>query len=365
MGAAGIKNDKLFEVLAKDIRQEVHGDYFLADMIRKGIAYHIGYLPASIRVRIETLFQEGHITIMFCTSTLLEGVNLPADNLFITDNKIFRSEMEPVDFRNLIGRVGRISFNLFGNVYFVTDEAETVKADDYVRMLQNKVPEQALSITTNPKVLRKVEKQYVADILKSGSSIIPQRVNANGEPLQSEESYIMMRKFRLILQKDIVEDRDTLVHREFKQFLTDEDEIKIRETFKNAETVPDEDINTSVDQTKSLIMAIEKDNLHYPEVQNGFFKHDAGLDFLDDLSRVFRWDLYESSTLGKPSLRSWYAVILSQWMEGNGLNYIMRKAMEHRKKNPQDFWINRYTRGVYDDTSLIHRNIVFADTLEL
>ncbi len=174
-------------------------------------------------------------------------------------------------------------------MYFVTDEAETVKADDYVRMLQNKVPEQALSITTNPKVLRKVEKQYVADILKSGSSIIPQRVNANGEPLQSEESYIMMRKFRLILQKDIVEDRDTLVHREFKQFLTDEDEIKIRETFKNAETVPDEDINTSVDQTKSLIMAIEKDNLHYPEVQNGFFKHDAGLDFLDDLSRVFRW----------------------------------------------------------------------------
>ena len=128
-----------------------------------------------------------------------------------------------------------------------------------------------------------------------------------------------------------------VVHREFKQFLTDEDEIKIRETFKNAETVPDEDINTSVDQTKSLIMAIEKDNLHYPEVQNGFFKHDAVLDFLDDLSRVFRWDLYESSTLGKPSLRSWYAVILSQWMEGNGLNYIMRKAMEHRKKNPQDF----------------------------
>ena len=87
LGDAGIKNDPVLETLAKDIRQEVHGDYFLADMIRKGIAYHIGYLPASIRARIETLFQEGHITIMFCTSTLLEGVNLPADNLFITDNK--------------------------------------------------------------------------------------------------------------------------------------------------------------------------------------------------------------------------------------------------------------------------------------
>ena len=353
LGDAGIKNDELLNVLARDIRQEVHGDYFLADMIRKGIAYHIGYLPASIRARIETLFQDGHITIMFCTSTLLEGVNLPADNLFITDNKIFRSEMEPVDFRNLIGRVGRISFNLYGNVYFVSDEAETVKSDDYVRMLQDKVPEQVLSIATNPKVLKKVEKQYVADILKSGSSVIPQRKNANGDPLQSEESYIMMRKFGLILQRDIVEDRDTLVRREFKQFLTDEDEIKIRETFKNAETVPDDDINTSVDQTKRLIMAIKKDDLHYPEVQNGFFKHDVVLEFLDDLSRVFQWDIYESSTLGKASLRTWYAVILSQWMEGNGLNYIMRKALEHWQKNPDDFWIK------------IHRNIVFADTLEV
>ena len=365
LGDAGIKNDELLNVLARDIRQEVHGDYFLADMIRKGIAYHIGYLPASIRARIETLFQDGHITIMFCTSTLLEGVNLPADNLFITDNKIFRSEMEPVDFRNLIGRVGRISFNLYGNVYFVSDEAETVKSDDYVRMLQDKVPEQVLSIATNPKVLKKVEKQYVADILKSGSSVIPQRKNANGDPLQSEESYIMMRKFGLILQRDIVEDRDTLVRREFKQFLTDEDEIKIRETFKNAETVPDDDINTSVDQTKRLIMAIKKDDLHYPEVQNGFFKHDVVLEFLDDLSRVFQWDIYESSTLGKASLRTWYAVILSQWMEGNGLNYIMRKALEHWQKNPDDFWINKYTKSVYDDTSLIHRNIVFADTLEV
>lgn len=281
------------------------------------------------------------------------------------DNKIFRSEMEPVDFRNLIGRVGRISFNLYGNVYFVTDEVETVKSDDYVRMLQDKVPEQVLSIATNPKVLKKVEKQYVADILKSGSSVIPQRVNANGDPLQSEESYIMMRKFGLILQKDIVEDRDTLVRREFKEFLTDEDEIKIRETFKNAETIPDDDINTSVDQTKRLIMAIKNDDLHYPEVQNGFFKHDVVLSFLDDLSRVFQWDIYESSTLGKASLRSWYAVILCQWMEGNGLNYIMKEALKHRKKNPQDFWINRYTKGVYDDTSLIHRNIVFADTLEV
>ena len=365
IGDAGVKNDPVLETLAKDIRQEVHGDYFLAEMIRKGIAYHIGYLPASIRARIETLFQEGHITIMFCTNTLLEGVNLPADNLFITDNKIFRSEMEPVDFRNLIGRVGRISFNLFGNVYFVSEETEKVESDDYVRMLQEKVPEQVLSITTDPKVLKKVEKKYVADILKSGSSVIPQRVNEEGKALQSEESYIMMRKFGLILLRDIVEDKDTLVRREFKQFLTDEDERNIRAKFKNTETVPDDDINTSVDQTKRLIIAIKRDNLRYPDVKDGFFKHDVVLAFLRKLSDVFQWRIYESSTLGKDTLLSWYAVILCEWMEGNGLNYIMRAALKHHREHPENFWINNYTRDVYNDNDKIHRNIVFADTLEV
>lgn len=72
-----------------------------------------------------------------------------------------------------------------------------------------------------------------------------------------EKSYIMMRKFGLILLRDIVEDKDTLVRCEFKPFLTDVDEKNIRDRFKNTETIPDDDINTSVDQTKRLIMAIK------------------------------------------------------------------------------------------------------------
>ena len=72
-----------------------------------------------------------------------------------------------------------------------------------------------------------------------------------------KKSYIMMRKFGLILLSDIVEDKDTLVRCEFKPFLTDVDEKNIRDRFKNTETIPDDDINTSVDQTKRLIMAIK------------------------------------------------------------------------------------------------------------
>lgn len=52
-------------------------------------------------------------------------------------------------------------------------------------------------------------------------------------------------------------------------------------------------------------------------------------------------------------------------MEGNGLNYIMRAALKHHRENPDNFWINNYTRGVYNDNDKNHRNIVFADTLEV
>lgn len=364
----GFKNDPLLDALSKDIQQEVHDEYYLADMVKQGVAYHIGYLPASIRARIEELFQAGNITVMFCTSTLLEGVNLPADNLFIMDNKIARSDMNPVDFRNLIGRVGRVSFNLYGNVFFVSEKDSKVSSEDYVQMLQQEIPEQTLSISTDPKVLKRVEKKYVAEILKSGKSEIPKRTNENGEALQSEESYIMMRKFALILQRDIVNDRDSLVRREFREFLTPADEETIREAFKDKTVKPDDDINVSVDQTGRLIAAIKRqDNpLHYPDLVDGKFRYPEVVAFLDELSDVFRWDIYEASTLGKPTLRNWYAVILCQWMEGGGLKFIMNRALEYHKDNTYPFWVNKYEPPTtYNPKSVEHHNIVFGDTLEV
>lgn len=87
--------------LSKDIKEEVHGYYYLTNLDACGIAYHIGYLPSSIRQRIEDLFKDGKITALFCTSTLLEGVNLPADNLFITDYHNGLRDMRPIDFRSI------------------------------------------------------------------------------------------------------------------------------------------------------------------------------------------------------------------------------------------------------------------------
>lgn len=349
--------DNDLNALARDITNEVHGDYYLAQIIKKGVAYHIGYLPAAIRMRIEDMFRRGKITTMFCTSTLLEGVNLPADNLFITDNKIFRKVMTPVDFRNLIGRVGRIRFNLYGNVFFVS-QGEKLKQEDYVDLLKKEVPKQTLSIEAGPKSLTNAEKKYVVEALLQGNIELVKRNDA-----QSEEAYVMMRKFALILLRDIMQDNDSLVRREFSNLLTLKDEAKIREAFTDPFTEPDDDINTSVDQTKNLRAAIAM-GLKYPDRVDGKFNYDDVLAFLEKLSRIFKWGKYEASTLGKPTLLRWYAVVLIQWMEGTGLSNIMKKALEYRQQHPDNFWVNRGQKEYYDD-GLRHRNIVFADTLEV
>lgn len=142
-----------------------------------------------------------------------------------------------------------------------------------------------------------------------------------------------------------------------------EDECQIREKFNNSPTLPDDDINTSVDQTKKLIIAI-KNGLEYPSSKNGF-KYDDIIGFFNQLSQIFDWSIYEKSTLGNESKRKWYAVILSQWMEGSGLSYIMQRAIDYHKQHPENFRVSAYQPPtIYNDNSKEHRNVVFADTLE-
>ena len=220
--------------LSKDIKNEVHGDYYLADLVSKGVAYHIGYLPASIRQRIEDLFKAGKITALFCTSTLVEGVNLPADNLFITDYRNGLKDMRPIDFRNLVGRVGRLEFNLYGNVFLVATSEKA--SDKFEALLSKSVEKQTFSIE---KGLTKPQKQNVVNILLQGAKH-PQK--------QSEDSYDLMRKFAIILLNDIMANRDSRVRREFQKIMKPGDEDSIKEKFTGRQQhMRDSDITVSVD----------------------------------------------------------------------------------------------------------------------
>lgn len=363
-----ISTDKDLLALSRDIKGEVHGDYYLADVISKGVAYHIGYLPSAIRMRIEELFRKGLIHTMFCTSTLVEGVNLPADNLFITNYKNGRSKMTAVDFKNLIGRVGRIEYNLYGNVFLVRMEGK-VKTEEFVELLKEDVPEQKLSIVTE---LSKPQKRLIVDSLLQGNIELLRHPKN-----QTNDEYALMRKFALILLRDITKGNNSLVRQEFAAYLDDNTEERIKTVFKKKDVEPDDDINVSVDQTNNLTIAIAK-GLKYPSLDDeGNVNYDTLMYFLEQLCRLFKWETYEKSTLGfvgKDNTHGrlrWYTVILSQWVKGTGLSFIMEQALQYKRNHPQSGVMVRNAATEYRETlmpykdTLEHRNIVISDTLQI
>ena len=59
------KNQKI-EKVKKYIKNEIHENYYLIDLLDKGIAYHVGYVPNSIRKKVEGLYRDKEIdTILY------------------------------------------------------------------------------------------------------------------------------------------------------------------------------------------------------------------------------------------------------------------------------------------------------------
>lgn len=319
-------HDSDLDVLAQDIRQDVHGDYYLADIVEKGVAYHMGYLPSTIRARIESLYKDGKIHTLFCTSTLLEGVNLPVDNLFITSHKN-GGDMSPVDFRNLMGRVGRIEFNLYGNVFLVCIKRKT-KKERFLHLLQEKIVPQQLSLAT---ALTPEQKTGIVSVLKSGQAEIPK----DGSLPPAE--YSLIRKVANILLKDIVSGRASRVKKEFSDVLSPEDEAAIAAAFAGREHSLDDDINLSLDQTERLAREIRSGRLHYPAIRiGGKADYNELRNFLERLCDIFKWETYEYDTLGfrnkssgAHTKLSHYAFVLNQWVSGMSLNRMVTDSIDY------------------------------------
>lgn len=113
------------------LKKEIHKDYYLITCLKNKIGFHYSSLSEFVRKEIENLFEAGIIKTLFCTSTLIEGVNLPADNLYVVRATKNHDELSNFEFGNLVGRVGRLSNTLYGTIYCVSKDNATKWADDF------------------------------------------------------------------------------------------------------------------------------------------------------------------------------------------------------------------------------------------
>lgn len=99
------------------IKTEIHPEYPLIECLSKGVAFHYGYMPSIVRSNVERFFKEEKLNYICCTSTLLQGVNLPAKNIIIDKPKSGDKPMARPDFLNLSGRAGRLLKEFHGNIW--------------------------------------------------------------------------------------------------------------------------------------------------------------------------------------------------------------------------------------------------------
>jgi replicative superfamily II helicase len=139
------------ELTSRDVPIGARGDYdfhtetqvlenqTLRNSALDGVGFHHAGLSKSDKDHIEQWFREGKIQLLFSTSTLAWGVNLPARCVVIRDTKYHdplegEVDMSPLDVLQMLGRAGRPGYDDAGYAYVVCDSAD---ADKYRTLLRD------------------------------------------------------------------------------------------------------------------------------------------------------------------------------------------------------------------------------------
>lgn len=100
------------------IKKYVSENWSLVKLLGYGIGFHDGALQRHLTSSITELFNDQTINFLFCTATMIEGVNTSAKNIVYFDEK--KGQDKPIDYfdySNIRGRAGRLMQHYIGNIY--------------------------------------------------------------------------------------------------------------------------------------------------------------------------------------------------------------------------------------------------------
>jgi len=120
------------------LKENVHQDWSLIEALRYSIAFHHGALPRHLGSSIVDAFNNGSIKYLFCTATLIEGVNTSAKNIILFDKRKGLKPIDYFDYRNIAGRSGRMKKYFIGNVIKFEEEPTQLELDIDIPILTQK-----------------------------------------------------------------------------------------------------------------------------------------------------------------------------------------------------------------------------------
>lgn len=148
-----------YDEIVSTISDFLHPDYNLIKCIKKGIVYHHGGMPEIIRLYVENIFSKfNELQFVITSSTLLEGVNIPAEKIFLLSTKKGKGNLSVSQFKNLIGRVNRFS------EIFNTQNGNLKLLEPHIYIIKSKYEHQRANIETFIKSRAKTEINIVDEV---------------------------------------------------------------------------------------------------------------------------------------------------------------------------------------------------------
>lgn len=348
------KQDERINSLIELIKTYIHRDYFLIDCLQKGVAFHFGRLPQRIRERIEKLFEEKVIDYIFCTSTLLEGVNLPAKNIFIFSNAIGNTKFSDIDFWNLAGRAGRLSKELSGNIICVRLEDKRNRWDNPTKDLR--VVRTREIDAVHPLVI-KGQKNFYKNLEKSLEFKDFTKANYSNSEKEVWDHYANIVFTHQATKTDSILMSNFLKKNENGKRILD----KIERDNHIPTYIMEQCSNIKIAYQNDIWISVKEGEKAFPNEVNV----DTCYEVLEKMYNFYNWGDEESKGR-KPMVRQksrlhYFAVLMYTWMKSTPLNMMITNVINYYKKKGEIWDQNGYIP--FDSHNKVHINMVINDLI--
>ena len=120
-------------------------EWSLAHCLSNEIGVHDGSMPKHITTATIKYFNDRRLQYLFCTNTIIEGVNTSAKNVIYYDDKIGKRDVDFFDYSNIRGRAGRLMEHCVGTIINLKKPPQVEHMDvDIPAFTQNPIDDEVL-----------------------------------------------------------------------------------------------------------------------------------------------------------------------------------------------------------------------------
>lgn len=155
------RENQLLNQFSKWLGKNYEYNWNLTNLVKRGTGIHNGRLHRSLsQIQVKLFEEPDGLSNIISTSSIIEGVNTSAENVFIWMSKTGTKSLNDFTYRNIIGRGGRMFKHFIGKIYIMDKPPDSEETQ-----LSIAFPEEILGDIDEKKHNSLLTKEQIAKII--------------------------------------------------------------------------------------------------------------------------------------------------------------------------------------------------------